>query len=471
MIARAALPYLQSGAVHSRRASASMRAASFFAICFASAYWQFRADRDHDSHFWNIPHTDISAVALAAAALAADYFVLHFHFTTPPHPKFLLRNHRKLWIIIHVFSGGMEILALLTAFVAVDPTPWAKGAAVWGWLHATSSMIMVPIVFGQKTFMVPLYTAFILMHFYWASCLFFYPTSWVNLLSTFTVLHTYTWVRVQIFLFKLLNAFVGYEYSVAVVTSGYLGIPSAMGEVSKLLLVFAPVLFHYGIEPILAIAGLRSWDDGCQEARRERFAANANRELVAARMVDSAKAATSRGGGQTHRDHDALFFFLQHVKDTERWRVIELRRMCHDLDSQPIAAAACLGCAANELCLDARDSGDICKHVKPGWRALARQWSKAAEGHGRQLTREEQARIFFNAFDSDGCGVVETRELESLFKLWGMQASEARQAVAQHGGSCEGGISFSEFERSFAPLWEYGYSVIEAGHTRTLTAL
>jgi hypothetical protein len=48
-------------------------------------------------------------------------FVLWFHFTHAPHPKFVILMRRRVSIFTHIFSGIIEFVACWVAFWTHNP--------------------------------------------------------------------------------------------------------------------------------------------------------------------------------------------------------------------------------------------------------------------------------------------------------------------------------------------------------------
>jgi hypothetical protein len=97
-------------------------------------------------------------IALCAASILCNFYVLYYHYTTPPHPKFLMLPARKFSIRVHTISGTIEVVCGIIAFFSSDPTIWAIIMALSAIIgHITSSSYQTPIVFGAKAIMVPSY--------------------------------------------------------------------------------------------------------------------------------------------------------------------------------------------------------------------------------------------------------------------------------------------------------------------------
>ena len=85
---------------------------------------------------------DAAVIQLSLIAFVATFcniFVLGFHWTNQPHPKFLLLTWRKVCIRLHVLSGSVEIIAFAVS--------WAiKHDSVnlpWVWVQAIASLVQV----------------------------------------------------------------------------------------------------------------------------------------------------------------------------------------------------------------------------------------------------------------------------------------------------------------------------------------
>ena len=126
--------------------------------------------------------SSLQAVLVAVAGLIADYQVISYHYTRPPHPKFLLLPWRRFWIFTHVVSGSLEVFCLTVAFFSSNPQSWAFFGATCGLAgHVSSAATMVSMVYGQKTFMLPMYVVSIALHGVTAGRLLLDPTEFTEL--------------------------------------------------------------------------------------------------------------------------------------------------------------------------------------------------------------------------------------------------------------------------------------------------
>jgi hypothetical protein len=95
-----------------------------------------------------------------------NLFVLYFHFTHAPHPKFMILKRRKLSIYTHIISGVTEFVTCWIAFWTRNEhvATVAALAAILG--HVPSAYYQTSIVFGAKALMVSGYLFAISLHLF-----------------------------------------------------------------------------------------------------------------------------------------------------------------------------------------------------------------------------------------------------------------------------------------------------------------
>lgn len=175
---------------------------------------------------------------------------------------------------------------------------------------------MLTMLFGQKTFMIPLYTLVISLHAVTATRLIMDAGSFYHLIYEYIILHAYSWVRVSYGIMRTLNAFEGYEYSVAILIGSFISLPALLGTASNLLILGIPVVFSFLIEPLLKKFGLISWEDSHMEAKRDRISSVRGKELAAARAMALKTGFGAQEGESADTDEArALSVFKYYDKD------------------------------------------------------------------------------------------------------------------------------------------------------------
>ncbi|WP_157554700.1 hypothetical protein [Nocardia crassostreae] len=182
-------------------------------------------------------HREWQRLTLCAAAIFCNIFVLGYHATTPPHPKFLLLRRRRIAIRVHAISGGLEIVTGVVAYFTVQFTPVAGVAMALIALlfHVPTSVYQASIVFGAKAVMTPVYAFVIFVHAFCAVHLLLNPSSQFWVVSTFLALNAYVWCRVLIWLFLRYRLFPESTYSVAITMAAMISVSSTIGFTGNLL--------------------------------------------------------------------------------------------------------------------------------------------------------------------------------------------------------------------------------------------
>lgn len=184
---------------------------------------------------------------LGALSAFFNGFVLYYHASRPPHPKFVMLPHRRVILGIHIVAGCLEFAACLVAY-ATDSAAWAIGAALLAILgHVPTSYYQTSIVFGSKAIMVASYVFAISLHLFCALHLLYEPTSTFWLLNTFLVLSIYVWVRVFYSLFSRIGLFENSLYTASVLMAVMILLPAVLGGVSANLLYMSYVLATVGL--------------------------------------------------------------------------------------------------------------------------------------------------------------------------------------------------------------------------------
>ena len=370
-----------------------------------------------------------------------------------------------------MISGSLEVFSLTIAFFSSSPKYWALFGALCGLLgHVSSAFTMLTMLFGQKTFMVPLYMLFISLHAVTATRLIMDPGSFYRLMYEYIILHTYAWVRVSYAMLRMLKAFEGYEYSVAILIAGFISLPAVLGTASNLLFLGIPVIFAFFAEPLLKTYGLVTWDDSRMEAMRDRISADRRKELAAARAVALKTGfGTQKGESADTDEARALSVFKYYDKDSNGdLEISELGPLIADLGLDQAAVLANL----DAWDIDHSGTVSFAEFYRHIWHynskdELAIKRGEAAISKGTAiLTKAERAKIVFDAIDVDGSGKLELQELKSLLTVWGVPPRDAELSIQQHDVDGDGKIDLQEFTAKFGDVYEYGICVLLDGRVK-----
>lgn len=182
-----------------------------------------------------------------------NLFVLWYHFTHAPHPKFMILTRRKISIYTHIISGVIEFVTCWIAFWTGNAYV-ARAAALATILgHVPSAYYQTSIVFGAKALMVAGYLFAISLHLFSAVHLLLEPTSVYWLLNMFLVHNIYVWCRVFIGFFGATGLFSSTNYTSSICFSGLLLFPAVLGVTGNLLfivyVVTCIILYFAIVEP------------------------------------------------------------------------------------------------------------------------------------------------------------------------------------------------------------------------------
>ncbi|GAA2025911.1 hypothetical protein GCM10009839_25270 [Catenulispora yoronensis] len=384
-------------------------------------------------------------LALCAMSAFFNVFIIHYHLTTPPHPKFLMLRERKFAVRVHVVSGMVELAAGIVAYSSPDPVIPATVMAVAALCgHVPSALYQTSIVFGAKAIMLPGYIFVISLHAFCAVNLLLNPSSTVWIVNTFLALNVYVWVRVFIGIFNYLDLFPDTRYSVAVMFSGFVVVPGVIGVAGNLLLV-GFVLAHLALYKAVMKPSAAEFEDFTTEKEREALINDGVREAWA-EMTDDGEHASEQAAAR------ALFDRL----DTD-------------------------GNGALDLAETARLMGEwklspqfirtfVNRHGEYGHVTFDAFYSHLYQVHGVRnradnaepptaATDHEAARTVFEELDLDRSGAIDVFELRLLLLGWGLPESEADKYLRRydHGDRL---ISFQEFYEGMRPIWRFGFYVL-----------
>ena len=363
------------------------------------------------------------------------------------------------------------MFTLTVAFFSSTPEYWALFGATCGLLgHVSSAATMLTMLFGQKMFMVPLYTLFISLHAITATRLIMDPGSFFRLIYEYVILHTYAWVRVSYSMLRTLKAFEGYEYSVAILIAGFISLPAVLGTGSNLLFLAIPVSFSFFLEPLLKTYGLISWDDSRMEAMRDRISADRRKELAAARAMAMKSGFGAQDGESADTDEArALSVFKYYDKDSNGdLEIAELGPLIADLGLNQADVIKNL----DTWDIDRSGTISFAEFYRHIWHynskeELAHQRGQSAISKGNAtLSKEDRAKIIFDAIDVDGSGKLEVEELTSLLRVWGVPPRDAELSIQQHDVDGDGKIDLQEFTTKFGDVYDYGIDVLLSGRVK-----
>ena len=371
-----------------------------------------------------------------------NLFVLFYHYTHAPHPKFVILPIRRFVIYTHISSGVLEFITCWAAFLTGNKyiATIAALAAILG--HVPSAYYQTSIVFGAKALMISGYLFAISLHLFSALNLLMEPTSIYWLLNMFLVHNIYVWCRVFYFFFGFVGVFKDTLYTNSILTSGLILFPAVLGVSANLLFlgyVASSILLYYII--------VRP-----NEEERSRFINECTRDLIVNKDIHSAWI--------KERVRLAEFANNDQLSDQQR-----AKQVFDQLDENKNGTI----------------DGEEIVRLLSEWQAAAAyierfsRWSKKRDmsfelfyrniwrlaetsvSHSEKSKKREgiaRARFIFDLLDADASGFIDGIELQKLLIQWGLPENEVDAYLA---GDEDKQYSFDEFYANLKPIWDFAY--------------
>ena len=158
---------------------------------------------------------------IAFISTIVNIFIIFFHSTHAPHPKFVMVLSRRVSMATHILAGIVEISTavsgiILILFFNTRISLLGQIQASAAFFHIASAVYQTPIVFGAKGIMQPAYYLTEMLHLFFAVNLLFNPTSYELIMKTYLALCIFTWTRVYILCCMVLNVLHDNEYTVSI---------------------------------------------------------------------------------------------------------------------------------------------------------------------------------------------------------------------------------------------------------------
>jgi Ca2+-binding EF-hand superfamily protein len=391
---------------------------------------------------------------LCAASILSNFYVLYYHYTTPPHPKFLMLPKRKLSIRTHVISGSMEVVFGVIAFFSSNPEIPAIIMALSAIIgHVTSSFYQTPIVFGSKSAMIPGYIFCVGLHLYSAIHLLLEPNSQFWLINTFLVLSIYVWCRVFYFVFSVFGLFKDNLYSAAILAAGVLILPSVLGIAGNLFFILF-VLGYNALYKLIMNPTPAEWMSWTKESQRQTLIdedarqlwINNNLSINPDELDDQAVAA-------------AVFAQLD-INETGTLDKVELKLLWEEWQVPDCFIDDFLARKTDSNQFNFTDFYEKFWQIN-GVKERLKQETLKLEclSKGKNISNEEKCRLIFNQIDIDRSGYIDNFELKTLLLEWGLPSNEVQEYMIKYDEDKDLKISFAEFLK-MRPVWSFAYSDI-----------
>jgi Ca2+-binding EF-hand superfamily protein len=391
---------------------------------------------------------------LCGASILSNFYVLYYHYTNPPHPKFLMLPKRKLSIRTHVISGSIEVLFGVIAFFSSNPeipaTIMALSAIIG---HVTSSFYQTPIVFGSKSAMIPGYLFFVSLHLYTAIHLLLEPNSTFWLVNTFLVLSTYVWCRVFYFIFTVFGLFKDNLYSASILAAGVLILPSVLGAAGNLFFILF-VLGYNALYKLIMKPTPAEWITWTKESQRQTLIDEDAKELW---LSNNLSINADELDDQTLA---AAVFEKLDINKTGTLSQEELTFLWQEWQVPDVFIKNFMERHTDLKEFNFSNFYEQIWQVKCVKERLKRETVKLeCLSKGKNISNEEKCRIIFEQIDVDRNGYIDEFELKILLLEWGLPASEVEEYMRKYDDNQDLKISLEEFFK-MRPIWSFAYSDI-----------
>uniref|UniRef100_A0A8J7D9H8 EF-hand domain-containing protein n=2 Tax=Desmonostoc muscorum TaxID=1179 RepID=A0A8J7D9H8_DESMC len=393
-------------------------------------------------------------IILCGASILCNFYVLYYHYTNPPHPKFLMLPKRKLSIRTHVISGSIEVLFGVIAFFSSNPeipaTIMALSAIIG---HVTSSFYQTPIVFGSKSVMIPAYLFCVSLHLYAAVNLLLEPSSNFWLINTFLVLSIYVWCRVFYFIFTVFGIFKDNLYSASILAAGVLIFPSVLGVAGNLYFILF-VLGYNALYKLIMNPTAADWISWTKESQRQTLIDEDAKELWVTNHL-------SINPDQLDDQAVAAAVFAQ--LDTNKTGTLdkeELKILWHEWQVPDSFINTFLARHTDLNEFHFTNFYEQIWQIKGVKERLKKESLKLeCLSKGKNISNEEKCKIIFDQIDIDGTGYIDEFELKTLLLEWGLPSNEVEEYMKKYDENQDLKISFEEFFK-MRPVWSFAYSDI-----------
>jgi Ca2+-binding EF-hand superfamily protein len=387
-----------------------------------------------------IKSNDFPFYFLCGFAVLSNIGIIYYHATTPPHPKFLMTNIRKIWVRIHAISGSIELilgiiawsmsyefLALIVGFTALL-------------FHVPSSFFQSRGAFGAKGITVPSYYMIVTIHAYFAFRLITSGGQIYWLEQTWIALQAYAYMRIFMVLLENLKVFKGSHYTVTELFAGAVITSYLFGGFGTILIVIG-VLIYLGMFKLLMKPSKEEMENLFEEKERESLIDNDTRNFWISNNLeinvnkghnDLAKEIFSK----LDKDNSGYLSYDEIVQISKEWGLKEKY------------VEAIFKRFENSKGLTLHDFKNTL------WRMG--NYKTLKENEIQSNSPEEKAMTIFKHLDIDSSGYLELSEIELLLMEWGLEPREAQGYITKYAGS-DKKIDYNEFFMQMKPIWSFGF--------------
>lgn len=371
-----------------------------------------------------------------------NFFVVYYHSTRAPHPKYVILLRRRLVIYAHIISGISEFATCWVAFVTGNEHIATVAAIIAILVHVPTAYYQTTIAFGAKALIVPAYLFVISIHLFCALHLLKEPSSIYWLLNMFLVHNIYVWCRVFYLFFTFTGIFKDSMYTNSILISSFILLPGVLGVSANLLL-----LGYISTSVLLYFAIVRPDQQECA-----RFVNEGTRDiLVNASFHHAWIKEQTRRAHRTHNDQLTDQQLARHVfdqLDENKNGTIdgdEATRLLNEWQAAPsFVKRFSRGSQTRDLPFDV--------FYRNIWRLGGISISQNEKAKRRDGIA--RARFIFDYLDTDTSGYIDGIELQKLLVQWGLPENEVDAYLASDGDKQ---FSFDEFYKNLKPIWNFAY--------------
>ncbi|CAF4083145.1 unnamed protein product [Adineta steineri] len=371
-----------------------------------------------------------------------NIFVLFYHCTHAPHPKYLILPQRRFVIYIHILSGVLEFLTCWIAFCTGSERIATIAAIIAIVAHVPSAYYQTSIAFGAKAIMVAGYLFAINIHLFCALHLFFNPSSSYWLLNMFLVHNIYVWCRVLYAFFEFLGLFKDSLYTNSVVIASLILIPAVLGVSANMLFlgyVVSSILLY------LIIVRPNKIDRAYYVGERTRNLL-VNKDVHSNWLKENARLVRMNKDNELSDQQQAKLVF--DLLDEDKNGYIDGEEINRLLKEWQTAENF-----RNRFFRWTKD-GQISyeNFYKNIWRLGETSIGHFQEGQNKE--GKARARFIFDCLDNDSNGYLDSIEIQKLLIQWGLPDNEVDAYLANDDDKQ---FSFDEFYHNLKPVWDFAY--------------
>jgi Ca2+-binding EF-hand superfamily protein len=393
-------------------------------------------------------------IAFAAFSVLLNMYIIYFHASNPPHPKYIMLPKRKFSMMSHIIGGSAEVIAGAMAWFCIytgdviifSGYTWSIITVVCVFTaHAPSALFQTPGVFGAKGVMIPAYIGISSLHIYCAIHLAFEPESLLWIERTWITLQAYAFVRLYGRLMWKFGMIPNSTYTVGTMAGGATIIHFVIGPAGFLLFSIG-IIFYIQMTKIILKPSTNEYKALMEERTHSATINDSVRTMWLELNTESASS------GLSEIEAAKAAFQSLDRNNSGALDVDEIKELLISWDATPHVIQAYIDRFEHQ------EEIDFDCFRKTVW-SIGNMQKRISVDLLRDKSLSDPdliAKSVFEFLDIDQSGFLELMELEVLLVEWGMAPYEAVDYMEHFGGD-DGKISIGEFTQDMAPLWKFAY--------------